>query len=86
MYHLLILTPEKIVFDGQVTTTKIPGSEGCFEVLKNHAALISLLKEGTVNTTDAEGKKLSWVVTGGVVEVFKNNVRLLADSVKEAKV
>lgn len=85
MYHLRILTPEKVVFDGEVTTTKIPGLEGYFEVLKDHAPLISLLREGSVNTTDTTGQKHTWVVTGGVVEVFKNNVRLLADAVKDTK-
>ncbi len=82
MYRLRILTPEKIVFDGEVTSTKIPGKEGYFEVLKNHVPLLSLLREGKVSTTDANSQKHEWTVTGGVVEVFKNEVRLLADAVK----
>ncbi len=46
--HLEILTPEKKVFEGEVTVVTFPGADGSFQVLDNHAPLISLLKEGLV--------------------------------------
>ena len=80
--HLEILTPEKKFFEGSVTIVTFPGADGSFQVLDNHAPLISLLKEGVVEFKSKEAtQKLT--ITGGVVEVLKNNVVLLADGVVE---
>ena len=78
--HLEILTPEKKIFEGNVTIATFPGADGSFQVMDNHAPLISLLKEGMV---EYKGKENSGTLTisGGVVEVLKNNVILLADGV-----
>lgn len=46
--NLSVLTPEKQVFEGEVVSVKVPGSMGAFQVLENHAALVSSLKEGEV--------------------------------------
>jgi len=81
--HLEILTPEKKVFEGDVTIATFPGADGSFQVLDNHAPLISLLKEGTVEYKGKEGAR-QLQVTGGVVEVLKNKVILLADGLVEA--
>jgi F-type H+-transporting ATPase subunit epsilon len=78
--HLEILTPEKKIFEGDVTIATFPGSDGSFQVMDHHAPLISLLKEGVV---EYKGKdiKNSITITGGVVEVLKNKTILLADGV-----
>lgn len=78
--HLEILTPEKKVFEGEVTIVTFPGADGSFQVMDNHAPLISLLKDGPVEYKGKEGTK-SIVITGGVVEVLKNQVILLADAI-----
>ena len=75
-----ILTPEKKVFEGDVTIATFPGSDGSFQVMDNHAPLISLLKEGLVEYKSKEGTN-SLHITGGVVEVLKNKVVLLADGI-----
>lgn len=77
---LEIITPEKKVFEGEVTIATFPGSDGSFQVLNGHAPLISLCKEGVV---EYKGKDLAQQVkiTGGVVEVLKNKVILLADGI-----
>lgn len=80
--YLEILTPEKKVFEGDVTSATFPGSDGSFQVLNNHAPLISLLAEGTVEYKVNE-KRQKVQITGGVVEVLKNKVIVLADGVKE---
>lgn len=77
---LEILTPEKKVFEGDVTVATFPGADGSFQVLDHHAPLISLLKEGTVEYKSKEGSQ-KVVITGGVVEVLKNKVVLLADGI-----
>ncbi|MEO5980260.1 MAG: ATP synthase F1 subunit epsilon [Chryseolinea sp.] len=78
--HLEILTPEKKVFEGEVSIVTFPGADGSFQVLDHHAPLISLLKQGTVEYKGKEGAK-NIEITGGVVEVLKGNVILLATGV-----
>jgi F-type H+-transporting ATPase subunit epsilon len=80
--HLEILTPEKKVFEGDVTIATFPGADGSFQVMDNHAPLISLLKEGVV---EYKGKDVnnSLKISGGVVEVLSNKTILLADKVIE---
>jgi F-type H+-transporting ATPase subunit epsilon len=75
--HLEILTPEKKVFDGDVSIVTFPGAEGSFQVLDHHAPMISLLKEGSVEYKGKEGSQ-SVRISGGVVEVLKNKVIVLA--------
>lgn len=80
--QLEIITPDKKVFEGEVAVATFPGEDGSFQILNNHAPLVSLLKEGLV---EYKSKDLNQQVhiTGGVVEVLKNKVILLADGVKE---
>jgi F-type H+-transporting ATPase subunit epsilon len=80
--HLEILTPEKKIFEGDVTIATFPGSDGSFQVMDNHAPLISLLQQGLVEYKSKEGKS-SLTITGGVVEVLKNKTILLADGIVE---
>ena len=78
--HLEILTPEKKVFEGEVTIATFPGSDGSFQVMNNHAPLVSLLKDGKVVYKSKEGTE-EVKITGGVVEVLKNKVIVLADGI-----
>jgi F-type H+-transporting ATPase subunit epsilon len=77
---LEILTPDKKVFEGNVTIVTFPGADGSFQVLDHHAPLISLLKEGVVEYKSKEATQ-TLTITGGVVEVLKNKVILLADGI-----
>ncbi len=79
--HLEILTPEKKVFEGDVTLATFPGADGFFQIMDNHAPLISLLKEGLVEYRSKETSN-TVTITGGVVEVLNNKIILLADGVK----
>jgi F-type H+-transporting ATPase subunit epsilon len=78
--HLEILTPEKKVFEGDVTIVTFPGTDGSFQVMNDHAPLVSLLKDGTVVYKSKEGTE-EVKITGGVVEVLKNKVIVLADGI-----
>ncbi|HRJ28855.1 MAG TPA: ATP synthase F1 subunit epsilon [Cyclobacteriaceae bacterium] len=78
--HLEILTPEKKIFEGEVAIATFPGADGSFQIMDNHAPLISLLQEGTVEYKD-KGVNHNIQITGGVVEVLKNKVILLADGI-----
>jgi F-type H+-transporting ATPase subunit epsilon len=78
--YLEILTPDKKVFEGDVVIATFPGADGSFQVMDNHAPLISLLKEGLVEYKSKDTSD-SVFITGGVVEVLRNKVVLLADGI-----
>ncbi|TGE23299.1 ATP synthase F1 subunit epsilon [Hymenobacter metallicola] len=78
--HLEIITPDRKVFEGDVVSAQFPGTDGLFEVLNNHAPLISALKSGDITVTGAAGRE-SFRIEGGVVEVLRNNVIVLAEGV-----
>lgn len=80
--HLEILTPEKKIFEGEVSIATLPGADGSFQVLDNHAPLISLLKEGVIEYKDKTARHTVHI-TGGVVEVLSNKVMVLADGTVE---
>ena len=78
--YLEIITPDKKVFEGEVTSAQFPGSQGSFEVLNNHAPLISTLENGRIRVTSAAGNQF-FNVDGGVVEVLQNKIIVLAEAV-----
>lgn len=80
---LEILTPNKSIFSGEITLVKVPGSEGSFEIMKNHAAIVSTLASGEVKIETESGETIRYRITGGVVEVKKNRVVVLAESVEQ---
>ena len=81
--HLEIITPDRKVFEGEVAIVTFPGSDGSFQVLNNHAPLVSLLKDGVVEYKTTEKGSSQVAITGGVVEVLKNKVIVLADGLKD---
>ena len=78
--HLEIITPDRTIFDGEVDVATFPGSKGSFQVLKNHAALISSLEKGTVKYK-INNREEEIIINGGVVEVLNNNIILLAEEI-----
>jgi len=77
---LEIYTPDRKVFEGQVDSATFPGTKGSFQVLNNHAPLISTLDKGTV-VYKIKNSKQEVTIAGGVVEVLNNKVVLLAESI-----
>ena len=78
--QLDILTPESEVFSGEVDYVQLPGIDGLFEVLNNHAPLISALKEGNLKLR-ANGKMQDYTIKSGIVEVINNKVSVLTEGV-----
>ena len=76
--HLEIITPDKKLFTGEVTSVQVPGTAGQFQVLKNHAPIISTLTKGKVKIKSEQGDQ-TFDVNGGVIEVLKNNIIVLAE-------
>ena len=81
--QLEILTPGKSVFSGEVKLIRVPGSNGSFEILNNHAAIISTLSKGVVKVETESGETIRYQTTGGVVEVNNNHIVILAESITE---
>jgi F-type H+-transporting ATPase subunit epsilon len=77
-----IITPDKKIFDGEIISVRVPGKKGSFQVLKDHAPIVSTLDNGTVRMIDQGNNELTYEISGGVIEVKANKIILLADSVR----
>lgn len=74
-----IITPDKTIFSGEAILVQLPGIDGSFEVLKNHAPLITILKTGEIKIQGKDEKIQMFTINGGVIEVLKNKVLVLAE-------
>ncbi len=86
-----IVSPEKTIFTGDVNSVHLPGTEGFFQILNNHAPIVSTLKKGTIqlsgkfeddiseNLTLEGVKKASLAIESGVVEIKNNKLIILVD-------
>ena len=83
MLKLKIVTPEKIAYDGKAKSVLVPGTMGQFEILNDHAPIISSLGRGVVEYATADGKQQIHV-SGGFVAVQKNEVSLCVEVDSEA--
>lgn len=81
--NLTIITPDKSVYDGQVFSVTVPGTSGSFEILQNHAPIVSSLDEGIVIVRTGKSEEIIRI-TGGVVEVIHNTITVLAEGIIEA--
>jgi F-type H+-transporting ATPase subunit epsilon len=84
LFQLDIVTPKKIIFSDMVSSVSVPGELGGFQVLIDHAPLLSSLVIGEIKVTDKNGKTERYATTGGFLEVRDNKVILLAETVEKA--
>ncbi len=73
-----ILTPEQNLFSGTADRVQLPGINGKFEVLDNHAPMIATIKEGKIKVTTGNNKQ-EIKVKSGIVEILKNKVSVLVE-------
>jgi F-type H+-transporting ATPase subunit epsilon len=78
---LQILTPDKSVFDGDVEALLVPGAAGPFEILKDHAPILSSLVPGELRIK-ADRKETFYTVSGGFLEFHANQAVVLAEAVE----
>ncbi len=78
MLKLKIVSPEKVLFQGDVDSVLVPGTMGEFEILNNHAPIISTLGAGRVRYSE-DGLKKEFLIHGGFVEVKRNEVSLCVE-------
>ena len=86
-----IVSPEKTIFTGDVNSVYLPGTDGFFQILNNHAPIVSTLKKGTIKLSgkfeddvsenlNLEGvNKASLAIESGVVEMKSNKLIILVD-------
>ena len=74
---LQIITPDSTLYDGKADMVVVPGTDGLIGILNNHAPLVSALTGGSVKVK-LDGSEKTFEVSGGVVEVLKNKVIVLA--------
>jgi len=79
---LEIIAPDQKLYSGEVDLVQVPGSKGSFEILRNHAPLISTLEEGRIKIVDVKGGTTFFEVYGGVIEVKNNKIIVLAETAK----
>ena len=75
-----LVAPDKQVFKGDVESVLVPGSEGDFVVLKDHAAVMTSLRPGVVAVEEAAGGKHRYFVRGGFADVNAGGLILLAET------
>ena len=76
--YLEIYTPDQKIFEGEVSSATFPGADGSFQILDNHAPLISALKQGKIKIKK-DGNEEFFDINGGVIEVQENKVLILAE-------
>ncbi|MFN7326504.1 MAG: ATP synthase F1 subunit epsilon [Chitinophagales bacterium] len=81
--NLTILSPDKEIFTGSVKSVQAPGLDGSFQLLENHAPIVSALGKGAVTVVTDSGEKLRFAVEGGFLEMLNNEVSLLVSGVSE---
>ena len=80
--NLEIVSPEKKVFKGNVSAVTVPGESGEFQVLYNHAPIVSILEIGRVKVKKENNDEDIYAISGGVIEVNNNNVSVLAETIE----
>lgn len=80
--YLELVTPDKKVYEGEVRIATFPGTDGSFQVLNNHAPIISSLSKGVLSFEDKETFH-EITIEGGVVEVLNNKIIVLAEGIIE---
>ncbi len=83
MMFIEIISPDKQIYSGNVKRVRLPGSKGLFEILNNHAPIISTLDKGLIRIIDENNTKIIFKVEGGIVENKANKIIVLVEAIKK---
>ena len=81
--NISVLTADQSIFEGAITSVKVPGVLGEFQVLRNHAPIVSALHEGKVTIKKENGEQMAFTIQRGFIEVLNNEVSLLVQGVEQ---
>jgi F-type H+-transporting ATPase subunit epsilon len=79
-FHFELVSPDKVLFNGSAQAVLVPGAEGDFQVLSDHAPVMTAMRPGVVGIDDAEGKHSRVFVRGGFADASKAGLILLAET------
>ncbi len=82
-FHLEIRTPQKLIYEGDVSSVKAPGELGSFEILPGHIPFLTILETGEIRVRETDTPQ-SLAVSGGVFEVLRTGVTVLSDTAEWA--
>ena len=83
LFKINIATPEKTIYEGEISSLIAPGEMGYFGILADHAPLIANLVSGKITIREGPAQPVIFNSKGtGIVEVLKNNVSVLVDAVE----
>ncbi|MDD4150875.1 MAG: ATP synthase F1 subunit epsilon [Bacteroidales bacterium] len=74
-----IITPEKSLFAGETTMVRVPGTQGSFQILNNHAPIVSTLEKGIITVRKPDNQELTFEINSGLVECKKNKIIILVE-------
>ncbi|MBE0639863.1 MAG: ATP synthase F1 subunit epsilon [Bacteroidales bacterium] len=77
--NIRVITKNKTIYADKVKMAQFPGIDGLFGVLNNHAPMVYVLKKGSIKVTKSDDKEQFIEIDGGLVEVFNNEIVVLAD-------
>src|SRR5271166_6434375 len=79
-FHFELVSPDKVLFSGAAQAVLVPGSEGDFQVLTDHAPVMTSVRPGVVAIDDAQSKHHRVFVRGGFADASRSGVILLAET------
>ncbi len=82
-FQLDIVSPERVVYSGDVYAVQVPGAEGDFGVLAGHAPLMSVVRAGVISIDEGFGNKKEFYVTSGYAEVNAESCTVLSEHVQD---
>lgn len=80
-----IISPQQKVYEGKATIVDVPGKKSPFQILYNHAPLISTLDTGIVRVVDTDNKSNYFAISSGFVEISNNDISILAEEIATAE-
>lgn len=84
LFEIQLLTPDGALFEGAVKGVKVPGITGNFQILYNHAPLVTALGVGEISIQHEDGDELRYAVSGGFAEVQNNKCTILAEKAERS--
>lgn len=81
LLELEIISPNKKIYKGHIESVTVPGAKGEFQVLYNHADLVSTLATGRIKIINEKKEEIYFASSGGVIEIIKNKITILAEEI-----
>lgn len=81
--HIDIISPDRKIYEDEVNLVQVPGTKGSFEILNNHAPIISTLEKGKVRLVNQYEIEEEFDIEGGIIEVKKNKIIILVENMKQ---